>query len=102
MIVIRRIIRSKGSTSAKLVGGHKNLDTLEELLAWAKKQRKVFVFIDSHGNEGTIRSGVLMRTVDSHVRNIVTVGQAIQRPLPLDAEPLIVPEVVVTDGVIAA
>jgi len=83
MIVIRRIIRSKGSTSAKLVGGHKNLDTLEELLAWAKKQRKVFVFIDSHGNEGTIRSGRVMRRVDAHVRNTLTALGGVQIPLDI-------------------
>ena len=86
MIIFRRLIRSKGTTSAKLVGGHRFAVSVEELIRHAKQTRHVYAFIDENGNEGTIRSGVLMRTVDSHVRNIVTVGDAIQRPLPFSVD----------------
>lgn len=88
MIIFRRLIRSKGSKSAKLVGGHRYATNVKSLIAHAKQTRHVYAFVDENGNEGTIRSGVLMRTVDSHVRNIVSVQDAIQRPLPFDAEPV--------------
>ena len=86
MIIFRRLIRSKGSTSAKLVGGHRFAVNVKVLIAHAKKTRHVYAFIDENGNEGTIRSGVLMRTVDSHVRNTLAVQDAIQRPLPFSVE----------------
>jgi len=86
MIIFRRLIRSKGSTAARLVGGHRFAVSVKELIRHAKQTRHVYAFIDENGNEGTIRSGVLMRTVDSHVRNIMTVGDAIQRPLPFGVE----------------
>lgn len=100
MIIYRRLIRSKGTTSAKLIGGHRYAVNVKALIAHAKQTRHVYAFIDENGNEGTIRSGVLMRTVDSHVRNIVTVGQAIQRPLPFSVDNA--PDVVIQNGVIAA
>lgn len=100
MIIFRRLIRSKGSTSAKLVGGHRYAVNVKELIRHAKQTRHVYAFIDEKGNEGTIRSGVLMRTVDSHVRNIVSVQDAIQRPLPFSVDNA--PEVVIENGVIAA
>lgn len=106
MIIYRRLIRSKGSTSAKLVGGHRFAVNVKTLIAHAKHTRHVYAFIDENGNEGTIRSGVLMRTVDSHVKNIVSVGQAIQRPLPFEVDngqlPDPPPEIVIENGVIAA
>lgn len=86
MIIFRRLIRSKGSQSAKLVGGHRFAVNVKVLIAHAKKTRHVYAFIDENGNEGTIRSGVLMRTVDSHVRNTLAVQDAIQRPLPFSVE----------------
>ena len=86
MIIFRRLIRSKGSTSAKLVGGHRFAVSVKELIRHAKQTRHVYAFVDENGNEGTIRSGVLMRTVDSHVRNTLTVADAIQRPLPFTVE----------------
>ena len=82
MIIFRRLIRSKGSTSAKLVGGHRFATNVKELIRFAQQTRHVYAFVDESGNEGTIRSGILMRTVDSHVRNTLTVQDAIQRPLP--------------------
>ena len=86
MIIFRRLIRSKGSQSAKLVGGHRFAVSVKELIRHAKQTRHVYAFIDENGNEGTIRSGVLMRTVDSHVKNTLTVRDAIQRPLPFSVE----------------
>lgn len=100
MIIFRRLIRSKGSQSARLVGGHRFAVNVKELIRHAKQTRHVYAFIDEKGNEGTIRSGIIMRTVDSHVRNIVTVGDAIQRPLPFSVDNT--PEVVIQNGVIAA
>lgn len=100
MLIFRRLIRSKGSTSAKLVGGHRYATNVKSLIAHAKQTRHVYAFVDEQGNEGTIRSGVLMRTVDSHVRNIVTAGDAIQRPLPFSVDNT--PDVVIENGVIAA
>ena len=86
MIIFRRLIRSKGSRSANLVGGHRHAVSVKALIDHAKTTRHVYAFVDENGNEGTIRSGILMRTVDSHVRNIVTVGDAIQRPLPFSVD----------------
>ena len=89
MIIFRRLIRSKGSRSANLVGGHRHAVSVRALIAHAKVTRHVYAFVDEQGNEGTIRSGVLMRTVDSHVRNTLTVSDAIQRPLPFTVDPVI-------------
>lgn len=71
-IVAQRIIRTKGSKVAVNVGGVFTFGSVTDLIAHAKKQRKVFTFIDSEGNEGTIRSGRRMRRCDSHVRNTVS------------------------------
>lgn len=100
MIIFRRLIRSKGSKSAKLVGGHRYAVNVKELIRHAKNTRHVYAFVDEQGNEGTIRSGILMRTVDSHVRNTLTVADAIQRPLPFTVDNT--SEVVIENGVIAA
>jgi len=72
MIVAQRIIRSKGSKVAVGVGGLQVFDSLTSLIAHAKRQRKVFTYVDSGENEGTIRSGRRMRRCDSHVRNTVS------------------------------
>ena len=86
MIIFRRLIRSKGSKAGHLIGGHRHAVSVKALIAHAKQTRHVYAFVDENGNEGTIRSGIIMRTVDSHVRNIVTVGDAIQRPLPFSVD----------------
>lgn len=86
LIVARRIIRSRGSQVARLVGGNQMFNSVEELLTWAKRRKVVFAFVDSNGNEGTIRSGRLMRRVDQHVKNTIatfTVADSIQRPLDI-------------------
>lgn len=82
----RRIIRSKGSNVARLVGGTQTLPSIEALLEHSKARKKVFAFVDSEGNEGTIRSGRKMRRVDAHVKNTLTVGTGIQRSLPLEVK----------------
>jgi hypothetical protein len=81
VVIVQRIIRSKDSKVARLVGGVKSVNTVAEAIALAKRSRKVYVFIDSNGNEGTIRSGRKMRSCDSHVRNTLANGLPVQRPL---------------------
>lgn len=82
-IAFRRIIRSRNTLSASLVGNTRNVESLTELIALAKRTRKVYAFVDGDGNEGTIRSGRRMRRVDAHVRNTITTAGAIQLPLGL-------------------
>lgn len=71
MIIAQRIIRSKGSKVAHLVGGTIMVDSLNALRERTTGQKKVFVYIDSDGNEGTMRSGRKMRPVDLNVRNTI-------------------------------
>ncbi len=71
MVVAQRIIRRKSSKVAVNVGGVFTFGNVKDLIAHAKRQRKVYTFIDSEGNEGTVRSGRKMRRCDSHVRNVV-------------------------------
>jgi len=80
MIVMQRIVRSKDSKSGRIVGGVKSVASIADAIALAKQTKRVYVFIDSDGNEGTIRSGRRMRTCDSHVRNTVS-SFPVQRPL---------------------
>ena len=81
MIVMQRIVRSKDSKVGRIVGGVKSVATIEDAIALAKRTKRVYVFIDSQDNEGTIRSGRRMRRCDSHVRNTVASGLPVQRPL---------------------
>lgn len=81
MIVLRRIIRHKESKSANVEGGNLYFNDMTSVIRHAKRQRKVYVYIDTKGNEGTIRSGRRMRTCDAHVKN--TVQFFGQLPLPL-------------------
>lgn len=82
MIAFRRIIRSRGTNTGVVVGSTRFAVNLPTLRAFSRKSRHVFVFIDEAGNEGTMRSGRLMRAVDAHVRNTLPSGVALQRPLP--------------------
>lgn len=100
LVFFRRLIRSKGSKSAKLVGGPRTAINIKALIAHAKQTRHVYAFIDEHGNEGTIRSGILMRTVDSHVRNIVPALGGLQTGFSFEVDNA--PQVVIENGVIAA
>jgi hypothetical protein len=94
----RRIIRHKGSQAAVLVGNSRVFNNIEELLAWAKRRKVVFAYLDSAGNEGTIRSGRLMRRVDQHVKNCITSLGAIQINLDFDTKPDTVPELLANVG----
>lgn len=80
MIVLRRIIRHRESTNANVEGGNLYFNTMRDVIRHAKRQRKVYVYIDTRGNEGTIRSGRKMRTCDAHVKN--TLQYFGQLPLP--------------------
>lgn len=73
-IIAQRIIRSKGTKVAHLTGGTFLLDNVQELMLKSVKTRKVYVYLDNDGNEGTVRSGRRMRRVDLHVRNTVSNG----------------------------
>lgn len=81
MIVVRRIVRHRESKVALVEGGNLYFNDIPSVIRHAKNARKVYVYIDRDGNEGTIRSGRKMRTCDSHVKN--TVQYFGQLPLPL-------------------
>ena len=92
VISARRLIRRKGSNVAVLVGSSGLFNDVDDLIAFARKSKRVYSYVDSDGNQGTVRSGRLMRKVDAHVRNTLTVGEGIQIPLDftktLDAVPV--------------
>lgn len=71
MVAFQRVLRSKGSKVGVPVGGVFTIDSVTALVVHSKRQRKVYAFIDSDGNEGTVRSGRRMRRVDSVVKNTV-------------------------------
>ena len=73
-IVAQRIIRHKGSTVAEREGKLFHFSKVSDMIETAKRRRHVLSYIDSDGNEGTIRSGRMMRSVDSHVRNVTQSG----------------------------
>lgn len=74
VIVAQRLIRSKGSKVGVNTGKVFTFMSLPDMIATAKRHRHVFSYVDSDGNEGTIRSGRKMRKVDSHVRNVTRSG----------------------------
>lgn len=74
MVIIQRIIRQKGLPVANLTEGTKVVENIGEAIKFAVSQKKVYVYLDENGNEGIIRSGRKMRTVDLHVRNTVSSG----------------------------
>lgn len=80
-VIARRIIRSRGSQFARFVGSEGRFDSVADLIKFARTRKRVFAYIDSNGNEGTIRSGRRMRTVDAHVKNTVSASGGIQIPL---------------------
>jgi hypothetical protein len=83
VISARRIIRHKGSNFAILVGCSGVFNNVEELIAFARKTKRVYAYVDADGNEGTIRSGRLMRRVDAHVKNTVAAFGGVQIPLDI-------------------
>lgn len=74
MIIAQRIIRHKGNKVAERKGKLFTFSKVSDMIATAKKRRHVLSYIDSDGNEGTIRSGRMMRSVDSHVKNVTHSG----------------------------
>lgn len=73
-IVAQRIIRHKGNKVAERSGRLLHFASVPAMIDAAKRRRHVLSYIDSEGNEGTIRSGRRMRSVDSHVRNVTESG----------------------------
>jgi hypothetical protein len=86
VISARRLIRRKGSNVAVLVGSSGQFADITQLIAFARKAKRVYAYVDSNGNQGTVRSGRVMRRVDAHVRNTVTFGEGIQIPLDFQKE----------------
>lgn len=70
MILAQRIIRPKASTSGKTTGKVYSFLTLTALRDFARKNKKVYLYVHDDGSEGTIRSGRKMRFIDAHVRNV--------------------------------
>lgn len=77
IIIAQRIIRPKGSTVAVRKGKLFTFTSVPDMIETAKSRRHVLSYIDSDGNEGTIRSGRRMRKVDSHVKNVTRSGLAL-------------------------
>lgn len=69
MILIQRVIRSKGSKVAVTVGKVREVRSLEALRAFTRKRKQVFAYLTESG-EGVMRSGRMMRPVDMNVRNV--------------------------------
>ncbi len=74
MIIAQRIIRHKGSTAAEREGKLFTFSKVSDMIETAKRRRHVLSYIDNDGNEGTIRSGRMMRHCDSHVKNVTHSG----------------------------
>ena len=69
MIVVQRIVRSKGSKVAVLSGKVHEVKSLKALRLMTMKRRQVFAYLTEAG-EGVMRSGRKMRPVDANVRNV--------------------------------
>lgn len=69
MILIQRVIRSKGSKVAVTVGKVREIRSLEALRFLTRKRKQVFCYLTETG-EGVMRSGRKMRPVDMNVRNV--------------------------------
>lgn len=70
MIVVQRIVRSKGSKVAVLSGKVLEVKNLQKLRAMTQKRRQVFAYLTEDLSEGIMRSGRKMRPVDANVRNV--------------------------------
>lgn len=70
MIVVQRIIRSKGSKVAVLTGKVHEVKNLQTLRVMSQKRRHVFAYLTEDSAEGIMRSGRKMRPVDANVRNV--------------------------------
>lgn len=65
-----RIIRHRASTFAVLQGGTRTFDSIGALMAFSRKQHKVFAFVADNGRQGVCRSGRMMRRTDLIVKNV--------------------------------
>ena len=74
LIIAQRIIRRKGSPVAVRTGKVLTFSSVNDMIENAKRRRHVLSYLDNEGNEGTIRSGRMMRRVDSHVKNVTHSG----------------------------
>ena len=70
MVVIQRIVRSKGSSAATMTGKVTMVASLESLRAYTRNRKQVFAYLTEDGGHGIMRSGRKMRTVDMNVRNV--------------------------------
>jgi hypothetical protein len=71
VVLVQRIVRSKGSKAAVLVGKVKEVSSLDALRQMTMRRKQVFSYLTEDGAEGTMRSGKVMRKVDANVRNVV-------------------------------
>ena len=71
VILVQRIVRSKGSKAGVLVGKVREVKSLDALRRMTMKRKQVFSYLTDDGSEGTMRSGKRMRPVDANVRNVV-------------------------------
>lgn len=69
VILVQRIIRSKGSKAATLTGKVHEIATLNALRDMTMRRKQVFAYLTETG-EGIMRSGKRMRTIDANVRNV--------------------------------
>lgn len=69
VILVQRIVRSKGSKVAVLTGKVREVSTLDALRSMTRKRKQVFAYLTEEG-EGIMRSGVKMRWCDINVRNV--------------------------------
>jgi hypothetical protein len=70
IILVQRIVRSKGSKVAVLSGKVHEVKNLSTLRAMTQKRRQVFAYLTEDSAEGIMRSGRKMRPVDANVRNV--------------------------------
>ena len=70
-IVAQRVIRRKGSESARPIGKVHTFGTLQALREHTLTSRHVYTFLSDDNGEGIMRSGRKMRPVDLHVRNVM-------------------------------
>lgn len=70
VILVQRIVRSKGSKVAVLSGKVLEVKSLQKLRAMTQKRKQVFAYLTEDLSEGIMRSGRKMRPVDANVRNV--------------------------------
>lgn len=82
-VIAVRIIRHRGSQFAVLQGGTRHFESIKALMNFARKQHKVFAFIDlDNAKQGLCRSGRMMRRVDLIVKNVGSSFEALEFSTP--------------------